>query len=235
MRAWLLRMRSAASSRLTLGAIPPRDPAVHAQAEAVPGGRRTGARSGAVAGRACRGPAGRSASAEPVGLSQVSPLRLPPVVIAATGMPCASTIRRCSLPTLPRPTSPPSVAGPPRAGWWLTRPPSRGCDRRRPLRGRNPAGLRPTARAAAARTATALPEPGSVPVPQPSPAVKGAQKPSLLRRAVRGRFAGHKEGLGRPLGEPALIGLAYQTGTHGQARPVQQVGHPVRVPPVEFE
>ncbi len=47
-------------------------------------------------------------------------LRLPPVVIAASGMPCASTSRWCLLPALPRSTGEGPVAGPPFvARMWL--------------------------------------------------------------------------------------------------------------------
>jgi len=47
------------------------------------------------------------------GSSWVTSLRFPPVVIAASGIPCASTIRWCLLPVLPRSTGDGPVAGPP--------------------------------------------------------------------------------------------------------------------------
>lgn len=54
------------------------------------------------------------------GISWVTSLRLPPVVIAASEVPCASTIRWCLLPALPRSTGKGPVAGPPFiARMWL--------------------------------------------------------------------------------------------------------------------
>ncbi|MDQ0605181.1 hypothetical protein QF037_009526 [Streptomyces canus] len=117
------------------------DPAVHAQAGAVPGAAPGEVRGdlepadlvpvdlvviaavGVQVLGAAQWPAALAADRRdgPIsGISWVTSLRLPPVVIAASGMPCASTIRWCLLPALPRSTGDGPVAGPPFiARMWL--------------------------------------------------------------------------------------------------------------------
>lgn len=115
------------------------------------------------------------------GISWVTSLRLPPVVIAASRMPCASTVRWCLLPALPRSTGDGPVASPPSA---------RGCGWSPPLRGRSPAGLRPAARTAA----RALPDPASFQsrsrrqqvIPEPKPSFWGRNSRRIRRTARTG-------------------------------------------------
>jgi hypothetical protein len=52
------------------------------------------------------------------GISGVTSLRLPPVSVVASGMPCASTITWCLLLALPRSTGETPVAGPPFIARW---------------------------------------------------------------------------------------------------------------------
>lgn len=111
------------------------------------------------------------------GISRVTSLRLPPVVIAASGMLCAAPRPSGGARCRPCP-------GPPGTDRWPARPSSRGCGWSRPLRGRSPAGLRPAARTAAARAGAAILRPRSSPAaaasrspPSRSPA-PGAETPA---------------------------------------------------------
>lgn len=81
--------------------------------------------------------------------------------------------------------------GPPGTDRWPAGPSSRGCGWSRPLRGRSPAGLRPAARTAAARAGAAIPRPRSSPAavasrssPSRSP-TPGAETPGGSRCRAR--------------------------------------------------
>lgn len=97
-------------------------------------------------------------------------LRLPLVVIEASGMPCASTIRWCLLPALPRSTGDGPVAGSP----FIAR-----------MRLESTAARQEVQQVCGPQLGQqqlvqALPDSGRVPVPQPSPAGHPRAEAQLL-------------------------------------------------------